>query len=173
MWVNPFGVSFHQMRRSDLVRIDYDGKILEGGPVKLINRAAIKIHGAIHKARPDVISAAHSHSLFGRTYATLGRPLPITTQDACAFYNDLAFYSDFEGIVLDDSEGEHIAQAIGTKKAMVLQNHGLLTCADSVEATVFWFVSLERLCHTQLLALAAVGGDESKIVKVGEREAAK
>ena len=173
MWVNPFGVSFHQMRRSDLVRIDYYGKILEGGPVKLINRAAIKIHGAIHKARPDVISAAHSHSLFGRTYATLGRPLPITTQDACAFYNDLAFYGDFEGIVLDDSEGEHIAQAIGTKKAMVLQNHGLLTCSDSVEATVFWFVSLERLCHTQLLALAAVGGDESRIVKVSEREAAK
>lgn len=67
------------MRRSDLVRIDYDGKVLEGGPVKLVNRAAIKIHGEIHKARPDVISAAHSHSLFGRTYATLGRLFPITT----------------------------------------------------------------------------------------------
>lgn len=94
-------------------------------------------------------------------------------QDACAFYNDLAFCGDFESIVFDDSEGVHIAQAIGTKKGIVLQNHGLLTCSDSVKAIVFWLVSLERLCHTQLVALAAVGGDESRIVKVGEREAAK
>ena len=56
---------------------------------------------------------------------------------------------------------------------MILQNHGLLTASDSVEATVFWYISLDRLCHTQLLALAAVGGDASRIIKVGDKEAAK
>lgn len=173
MWVNPFGVAFQHIRRSDLVRIDYDGKVLEGGKIKLINRAAVLIHAAVHKARPDVICAAHTHSMFGRTYSTLGVPLPITTQDACAFYEDLAFYSDFEGIVLEGSEGEHIAQCIGKKKAMILQNHGLLTCSDSVEATVFWYISLEKLCQTQLLALAACGGASEKIVTVGKKEAAK
>lgn len=75
--------------------------------------------------------------------------------------------------MLEKSEGEHIAEAIGNKKAMILQNHGLLTASDSVEATVFWYVSLEKLCQTQLLALAAVGGDESKIKSVGKQEAAK
>ena len=173
MWVNPFGVAFQHMRSSDLMRIDYDGKVLEGGPVKLVNRAAVLIHAAVHKARPDVICTAHTHSCYGRAYSTLGRPLPITSQDGCAFYDDLAFYDKFEGIVLEGSEGEHIAQAIGTKKAMILQNHGLLTCASTVEATVFWYVSLEKLCQTQLLALAAVGGDESKIKQVGREEGAK
>jgi hypothetical protein len=75
--------------------------------------------------------------------------------------------------VLEGSEGEHIAEAIGLKKAAILQNHGLLTCANSVEATVFWYVSLEKLCQTQLLAMAAVGGDISKIKQVGEEEAKK
>jgi ribulose-5-phosphate 4-epimerase/fuculose-1-phosphate aldolase len=173
MWVNPFGVSFSQMRRSDLVRVDYAGKVLEGGPVKLVNRAAVLIHAAVHKARPDVIAAAHTHSIHGRTFSTLGIPLPITTQDGCAFYNDLALMNKFEGIVLEGSEGTTIANTIGTKRAVILQNHGLLTCGDSVEACVFWFVSLERLCQTQLMAMAAVGGDMSRIIQVGDEEAAK
>jgi len=71
------------------------------------------------------------------------------------------------------SEGEHIAQTIGSKKAMILQNHGLLTASDSVEAKVFWYVSLEKLCQTHLLALAAGEGGSKRIVEVGEKEAAK
>jgi ribulose-5-phosphate 4-epimerase/fuculose-1-phosphate aldolase len=173
MWVNPFGQAFNLMRKSDLIRIDYEGKVIEGGPNKLVNRAAVLIHAAVHKARPDVTCAAHTHSIYGRTFSTLGIPLPITSQDGCAFYNDLVFYKTFEGIVLEPSEGEHIAQAIGSKKACILANHGLLTASDSVEATVFWFVSLEKLCQSQLLAMAAVAGSGGKIVEVGEEEAAK
>jgi hypothetical protein len=85
----------------------------------------------------------------------------------------LAFNSDFEGIVLEGSEGEHIAQTIGLKKAMILQNHGLLTASDSVEVTVFWYASPQKLCHTHLLALAAVGGDSKRKVEVGGEQAAK
>lgn len=173
MWVNPFGISFSHIRRSDLLRIDYEGNVLEGGPVKLVNRAAVLIHTAVHKARPDVVAAAHTHSKYGRAYATLGKPLPITSQDGCAFYKDLGLYKKFEGVVLDGSEGEHIAEAVGNKKAAILQNHGLIACANSIEATVFWYISLERLCHTHLLALAAVGGREEEITRVGEDEAAK
>lgn len=173
MWVNPFGIAFRNIRASDLLRIDYDGNVLDGGATRLVNRAAVLIHAEVHKARPDVNAAAHTHSCYGRAYATLGMPLPITSQDACAFYDDVVLYNHFEGIVLEHSEGVHIAQAIGKAKAAILQNHGLLTCADTVEACVFWYVSLEKLCQTQLLALAAVGGDTSKIKEVGKEEAAK
>lgn len=163
----------HSKVWSDLIRIDYEGKVLEGGPVKLVNRAAVLIHAAVHKARPEIISAAHTHSCFGRAFATLGIPLAITSQDGCAFYEDVALYVDFEGIVLEGSEGDDIAKAIGTKKAVILQNHGLLTCAKPVESTVFWYRSLEKLCQTQLLGMAAVGGDMSRIKLVGESEAKK
>ena len=86
-WVNPFGVGFGMMKKSDLIRVDEDGKILEGGPVRLLNASAFLIHSAVHQARPDVMCAAHSHSLYGRSFCTLGKTLDITHQDACAFHD--------------------------------------------------------------------------------------
>ena len=86
-WVNPFGVAFSLMKRSDLIQVDHSGSIVGGGPVKLLNTAAFMIHGAIHQARPDVVCAAHSHSIYGRSFCTLGRPIDTITQDACAFHD--------------------------------------------------------------------------------------
>jgi ribulose-5-phosphate 4-epimerase/fuculose-1-phosphate aldolase len=116
------------------------------------------IHHAVHSARPEVNCVAHSHSIYGRTFCALGRPLDMITQDSCAFYNDLALYSSFRGIVLESDEGAAIAAALGKKKAALLQNHGLLTCGKTIEATLFWFMSLEKCCHSQLMADAAAGG---------------
>ncbi len=61
-------------------------QIAESGPNTLLNRAAFMIHSTVHAKRPDVNCAAHSHSVFGRAFSTLGKQLDITTQDSCAFY---------------------------------------------------------------------------------------
>ena len=86
-WVNPFGVAFSLMKRSDLIQVDHYGTVIDGGKVRLLNTAAFMIHGAVHEARPDVMCAAHSHSIYGRSFCTLGRKLDIITQDSCAFHN--------------------------------------------------------------------------------------
>lgn len=86
-WVNPFGVAFSLIKKSDLIRVDHTGRVVDGGEVRLLNTAAFMIHGAIHGARSDVMCAAHSHSIYGRAFCTLGRKLDIITQDACSFYN--------------------------------------------------------------------------------------
>ena len=86
-WVNPFGVAFSLIKKSDLIQVDHDGKIIAGGPVRLLNAAAYMIHSAVHTARPDVMCAAHSHSIYGRSFCTLGRPLDMITQDSCSFHN--------------------------------------------------------------------------------------
>jgi ribulose-5-phosphate 4-epimerase/fuculose-1-phosphate aldolase len=85
--VNPFGLAFSLIKKSDLIRVSEAGQILEGGEIRLLNTAAFMIHSAVHKARPDVNAAAHSHSIYGRSFCTLGRKLDIITQDTCAFYN--------------------------------------------------------------------------------------
>ncbi|KAI9150723.1 Class II aldolase adducin domain protein [Paramyrothecium foliicola] len=157
-WVNPFGVAWPAMKTSDLIRVNGEGKVVEGGPVKLLNRAAYLIHHAVHQARPDVNCVAHSHAIHGRAFSTLDRPLDTITQDSCAFYNDIAYYKSFGGVVLDSQEGETIAKALGNKKAAILANHGLLTCGETIESTVFWFMSLETCCRVQLLADAAAAG---------------
>jgi ribulose-5-phosphate 4-epimerase/fuculose-1-phosphate aldolase len=120
-----------------------------------VNTAAFAIHSAVHAARPDVIAAAHSHSMYGKAWSSLGRLLDPLTQDACAFYEDHALFDDYTGVVLDVGEGERIAAALGSCKAAILRNHGLITVGESVDSAVWWFIAMDRSCHAQLLADAA------------------
>lgn len=152
-WVNPFGLSFNRIKASDLILVNEAGEIVEGKH-KMLNRAAFAIHAPIHKARPDIIAAAHSHSLYGKTWSTYGRLLDPITQDACAFYEDHGLFDDYTGVVMDLSEGERIGKALGDKKAVILKNHGLLTVGSSIEETLWWFISMERCCQSQLMAEA-------------------
>lgn len=153
-WVNPFGMNFAHVRVSDLLLVNHHGDVVEGD--RPVNRAAFVIHAAVHHARPDVIAAAHAHSIYGKAFSSLGIPLDPITQDACIFYEDHALVRDFGGrIVFDKEAGEALATGLGPHKAAIHQNHGLFTVGQSVEEAAFWFISLERSCQAQLLAQAA------------------
>lgn len=153
-WVNPFGMNFQLITVSDLICVDHDGKVVVGD--RPVNTAAFAIHSSIHAARPDVIGAAHCHSMYGRTFSAMGQPLKMITQDSTAFYNDVALHADGGGaVVLDPDDGASMAASLADKKALIHQNHGLITCGGSVDAAIWWFVALERCCQSQLLADAA------------------
>jgi ribulose-5-phosphate 4-epimerase/fuculose-1-phosphate aldolase len=152
-WVNPLGMSFGQIRASDLIRVNRQGEVVDGDwPV---NTAAFAIHSQIHEARPDVNAAAHTHSPYGRAFSTLGKLLAPLTQDACAFHGDHTLFDDYTGVVLDVEEGKRIAHALGDTKACILRNHGLLTVGQTVDEAAWWFITLERSCQVQLMAEAA------------------
>jgi ribulose-5-phosphate 4-epimerase/fuculose-1-phosphate aldolase len=152
-WVNPFGMHFGQIRASDLILVNHHGEVVEGKyPV---NGAAFAIHSQVHAARPEVIAAAHAHSLNGKSWASLGRLLDPITQDACAFYEDHGLFAEFTGVVYETSEGERIAKALGQHKAAILRNHGLITVGQCVEEAAWWFITMERSCQAQLLAEGA------------------
>src|SRR6266436_3616055 len=146
-WVNPFGMHFGQIRVSDLILVDGQAQV--------------------HAARPDIVAAAHAHSLYGKTWSSLDRLLDPITQDACAFYEDHSLFTDFTGVVYKTSEGERIAQALGDKKAVILRNHGLLTVGHTVDEAAWWFITMERSCQAQLMA-EAVGNP----VKINAADAA-
>ena len=140
-WVNPFGMHFGQICISDLILVDRDGNIVQGDG-KMLNTAAFAIHSRLHEARPDVNAAAHSHSIFGRTFSTLGKLLDPISQDACAFYETQAIYKDFSGVVEEVDEGDLIAEALGDKKVIILQNHGILTTGPSVDIALWFYTCL-------------------------------
>ena len=152
-WVNPFGVPFGHIKTSALLLVDHDGNIVEGRHP--LNQAAFAIHSRVHKARPDVVAAAHTHSLYGKSWSSLGRLLDPLTQDSCAFFEDHSLFDDFTGVVFDTDEGDRIGDALGDNKAVILQNHGLLTVGHSVDEAAWWFITMERTCQSQLLAEAA------------------
>jgi ribulose-5-phosphate 4-epimerase/fuculose-1-phosphate aldolase len=165
-WVNPLGMNFKMVRVKDLLLVNAAGEVVDGNwPV---NRAAFVIHSHVHAARPDVVSAAHAHSVHGKAWSALRRPLDPLTQDACAFYGDHSVFDDYTGVVLDDEEGKRIAHALGDGKAAILSNHGLLTVGQTVDEAAWWFITMERSCQAQLLAEAA--GD---VVLIDPAEAEK
>ncbi|KAF6515545.1 hypothetical protein HZS61_008981 [Fusarium oxysporum f. sp. conglutinans] len=157
-WVNPFGVDFHLISKSSLLRVSHQGEILDRGTIGVLNKPAFTIHGAIHAARPDVICAAHTHSVYGRAICALGKPLDMLTLEACMFYN--------VGVVVEGDEAAAIAKTLGDRKAAILKNHGLLTTGATIEETVHWFYTLEKVCQVQLLTDAAARGRgvESSII---------
>ncbi|HEY1339753.1 MAG TPA: class II aldolase/adducin family protein, partial [Bryobacteraceae bacterium] len=108
-WVNPFGIHFGQIKVSDLILVNGQGAVVEGS--RPVNTAAFAIHSRVHAARPDVIAAAHAHSMYGKSWSSLGRLLDPITQDACAFYDDHGVFNDYSGVVNEVSEGDRIAAA--------------------------------------------------------------
>jgi ribulose-5-phosphate 4-epimerase/fuculose-1-phosphate aldolase len=168
-WVNPFGMHFSQIRVSDLLLVDSSGRVVEGD--RMVNAAAFAIHSQVHEARPDVVAAAHAHSVYGKSWSSLGRLLDPLTQDACAFYEDVAVYDSYSGVVLDREEGRRIGAALGPHKAIILRNHGMLTVGTSVESAAWWFLTLERTAQAQLMAYSAAAGLGSKPRLIGHEEA--
>lgn len=151
-WVNPFGVYFGHIRVSDLLLVNHQGEVVEGD--RPVNAAAFAIHSQVHLARPDVIAAAHAHSVYGKAWSSLGRLLDPITQDACSFYEDHAVFDDYTGVVLSTDEGHRIAETLQERKALVLRNHGLLTVGHSVDEVAWWFITMDRSCQAQLAAEA-------------------
>ncbi|KAF7729753.1 hypothetical protein EC973_003831 [Apophysomyces ossiformis] len=162
-WVNALGQYFGHIKASDLILVDLNGNIVRGRSV--VNKAAFVIHANVHQTRKDVVCAVHTHSLYGKTFSTLGRPLLPISQDACAFYGSHSVYNKYGGIVFDTTEGERLAEALGlNNKALILQNHGLMTVGQTVDEAICWFIAMERCCQSQLLAEAAVGLDNLKVI---------
>jgi len=152
-WVNPLGMNFKHISVKDLLLVNDKGEVVEGNWP--LNTAAFVIHSQVHSARPDVVAAAHAHSVHGKAWSSLRRPLDPLTQDSCAFYDDHAVFADYTGVVLDLEEGKRIAHALGDHKAVILSNHGLLTVGHSVDEAAWWFITMERTCQAQILAESA------------------
>ncbi len=151
-WVNPFGLLFEEVTADQLPLVSAQGEIVNGWP--LINYAGFCIHSSIHQARPDVNCIVHSHPPAGTAFSTLGRELLMLEQVTCSFYEDHVVYEDYEGVVIDPSLATGIVEALGDRRAAILVNHGLLTCAPTIEQAMTDFIDLERACEINLKALA-------------------
>ncbi len=152
-WVNPLGVHFSRIKVSDLVLVDHDGNVVQGRHD--INCAAYAIHSRVHRARPDVVAAAHAHSTYGVSFSSLNCLLEPISQECCSFYGGHGLYDGYGGVAAVLEEGDLIAKAVGQGKAALMRNHGHITVGHSVEEAVAWFIRMERACEQTLLARAA------------------
>ncbi|TKA77750.1 hypothetical protein B0A49_06726, partial [Cryomyces minteri] len=172
-WTNPLGRHFGLLKASDMVLVDYDGNVVGGNTSRPANAAGFLIHSAVHKARPDVVAACHTHSKAGKAWSAFARPLEMLNQDVCYFHGEAqAVYPEFGGVVFSAEEGARLAAALGQKgKGLILRNHGLLTVGGTVDEAAYLFTLMERSCEVQLMVEAAAANGIQKVY-VGEQEAA-
>ncbi|KAJ4401526.1 hypothetical protein N0V91_007830 [Didymella pomorum] len=172
-WTNPLGRHFALLEPSDMILVDYDGKPIGGNTSRPANAAGFLIHSAVHKARPDVHAACHTHGKAGKAWSTFARPLEMINQDVTYFYGDAqSVYTEFGGVVFSEEEGQRLAAALGPKgKGMILRNHGLLTVGGTVDEAAYLYTLMERSCEIQLLVEAAAANGVPKVYVDGEAAA--
>jgi ribulose-5-phosphate 4-epimerase/fuculose-1-phosphate aldolase len=153
--LNPYGVLFEQVTASDLVKVDLEGNILQDTPYS-INSAGFVIHSVVHAARPDAKCVLHTHTVAGMAIASLEDGLLPLTQKSMRFYNRIG-YHDYQGVADDLHEHQRLVRDLGSHNALVLRNHGLLTCGPTVARAFFLMKNLEKSCQAQLAAMASGG----------------
>ncbi len=152
MLLNNWDLFFDEITASSLVKVKLDGSDLANA--RGINAAGFTIHGAVLAARNDVVSALHTHTPAGMAVSAMACGLLSLTQNAMRFHGRLA-YHDYEGIATDQDEGTRLVADLGDKHAMILRNHGLLTCGRSVAEAFSLVYGLEKCCQSQLAAMAS------------------
>ncbi len=150
--INSYGTRFDEVKASELVTIDIDGTVLDDPRGHGINAAGFVIHSAIHGARPEIGCVLHTHTVAGVAVACMEEGLLPMNQWSLQFHDRIA-YHDFEGIAVNLEERARLVADLGTHKAMILRNHGLLTCGRTVGEAFVLMHNLERACQAQVAAL--------------------
>jgi ribulose-5-phosphate 4-epimerase/fuculose-1-phosphate aldolase len=151
--INALGLLFSEQSASTLVRVDAEGHILADTTGLGVNVAGFIIHSAVHEARPDVNCVLHTHTIAGMAVSAHPDGLLPITQHAMMLQNDIA-YHDYEGVSIDLGERQRLARDLGNHNVMILRNHGLLTCGNSVAEAFVRMMMLDRACQAQVAALS-------------------
>ena len=153
--INLYGLLYKEITATSLAKIDVEGNILWKPDTEYgINRSGFVIHGAIHKARPDVAAVLHTHTRAGMAVSTMKCGLLPLTQTTMRFVGHLGYHG-YEGPAIDLTERERIVADLGPHDALIMQNHGLLTCGASIQQAFNTMYQLELACQAQVDAMAA------------------
>ncbi len=150
--INPYGLLFHEICASNLIKVDFDGNVVDGDYP--YNEAGHAIHTAMLKARPDVNVALHSHTRAGMAVSCMQCGLLPLTQQANEI-RDLLCYHEYGIARIDSKECERLGADMGDKWIMVMQNHGLLTVGRNVAEAFYYLYTVENACKVQIDVLAS------------------
>lgn len=150
--INPFGLRFDEVTASNLVTIDAQANIVEPSEYP-VNPAGFYIHSAVHQAREDAFCVMHTHTIAGMAMAAI-EPEIMPVDFAGANIAGRIGYHGFAGVHADESDCPALVESLGDKNYLMLRNHGLLTCGNSIALAFQRLYWLETACRVQTAALA-------------------
>ncbi|MPC25871.1 Alpha-adducin [Portunus trituberculatus] len=167
--LNPFGMLYHEVTASSLVKVDMQGNIVESGSTNFgVSVAGFMLHSAIHAARPDIKCIIHLHHPAVVAVSALKQGLMSLSQESLLI-GDIS-YHEYQGIFVNQEERDKLARNLGPiNKVMLLRNHGVVCCGETIEEA--WYNTYHTIlaCETQEGGPTGQGPKERKW-KVGELE---
>lgn len=150
--IQPFGALFEEATPESLIEINFRGEVVDQTH-KQYNHTGYVIHGSIYKERPDLNAVFHLHTVDGVAVSALKEGLLPLSQFSLHFYNRMS-YHDYSSLALDfHHQGSSVAKDLGSNKAMILRNHGTLTCGETIPEAFLYAYFLEKSCQVQVRAL--------------------
>jgi ribulose-5-phosphate 4-epimerase/fuculose-1-phosphate aldolase len=168
--INPFGLMYHEVTASNLVKIDHAGNII-GDSAWPVNPAGFVIHSAIHENLPAAQCVMHTHTTAGSAVACKAEGLTWTNFYAAQIYDQVA-YHDFEGVTVDLDEQQRLLASLGDKRILILRNHGLLVWGETIAAALVRLWTVQRACEIQMASDSMAGETLEFSAKVGEQASA-
>jgi len=154
--INRFGLTFDEVRASNLVQVDINGRVVDGSAAP-VNPSGFAIHGAVHAARPELECVIHLHSPWGVALSMMPDGLQPTSQWAMRLHGRLGRHP-YEGLALGADERTRLVTALGALDGVILEHHGPLVVGRTVAEAFVLMHILERAAQAQLRAMAAYGG---------------
>lgn len=151
--INPYGLFHEEITASSLIKVDLDGNMLSESEYP-VNVAGYTIHSAVHAVRHDVACALHTHTRAGMAISALKCGLLPITQHAARFIDNIG-YHDYEGPATNLDERERLQRDLGENDALMLRNHGLMTCGATIPHAFQLIEKLEKACQAQIDGMAA------------------
>src|SRR3954470_7542897 len=149
--LNAYGLHWSEVTASNLLALDAEGSVVSGDGE--YENTAFYIHSRIHLASPHAACVLHTHMPHATALTLLedGR-LEMVEQNALRFHDDIAYDDTYNGLVVDQAEGDRLARVLGAKRVLFLANHGVIVVAPTVAEAFDSLYYLERACRLQVLA---------------------
>lgn len=165
--MKPAEMGIEEVKPADHLEVDLDGRVVRG---RLKRHSEVFIHAEVMRARPDVCAVVHTHPIYATVFSTLGVPLrPVTHEGSNFAPGDVPRFTETTDLIVTPERGKAVARCLGDRSALLLVNHGIVTCAPTVEQAAVHALLLDIAARAQLLLPGGVPKhwtpDEEALVK--------
>ena len=149
--LNPQGLHWSELRISDLLIVDAEGNLVEGKHAA--EPTAFFIHSRIHRSKPSAKCVMHTHMPYATALCCSERGrLEWCSQNSLRYYGRIGYDDCYNGLALDEAEGDRMGQLMADYDILFLANHGVVVTAENVALAFDDLYYLERACMIQVLA---------------------
>jgi L-fuculose-phosphate aldolase len=143
IYIKRKGVALDEVEPDDVVDLD--------DPTADLHLETV-LHTEVYARRPDVGAVVHGHPPYATAFGGTNARLELLTHDAVLFADGISFFEESADLITEREQGRAVAEALGTRRAVILRNHGVVVADKDVRWAALSAITLERAIRLQAIA---------------------